>query len=186
MAMAYVLADLGREKVIARFVGTAEQVAFNEGVLHDSLASLEAERRLAGEVDGVERLEWYAVSAERRVAVPVGWIVEAGAPSTCPGLSNPGGTGTATLTRDFTVSLRVAIWPGNVTPEEAAAKCAPQRGSLGQTSYATRADWLGVSYAIEGVFVRGGGQVLQLEVIGPDHRSAYTRALLAAWAKRVE
>jgi hypothetical protein len=186
MAMAYVLTDLGREKMVARFVGTAEQIAFNESVLRDSLASLEAERRLAGEVDAVEKLEWYAVSAERRVAVPVGWIVEPGAPSTCPGLSNPAGAGTATLARDFTVSLRVAIWPGNVTPEEAAAKCGPQRGSFGQMSYVTRADWLGVSYAIEGVFVRGGGQVLQLEVIGPDQRSAYTRALLAAWARRME
>ena len=137
-------------------------------------------------VDAIEKLEWYTVSAERRVAVPVGWIVEPGAPSTCPGLSNPAGAGTATLVRDFTVSLRVAVWPGNVTPEEAATKCARQRGSLGQTSYATRADWLGVSYAIEGVFVRGGGQVLQLEVIGPDQRSAYTRALLAAWARRME
>src|SRR5262245_6309030 len=87
MAMAYVLADLGREKMVARFVGTDEQVAFNEGVLRDSLASLEAERRLAGEVDAVEKLEWYAVSTERRVAVPVGWIVEPGGPSTCSGLS---------------------------------------------------------------------------------------------------
>jgi hypothetical protein len=186
MAMAYVLTDLGREKMVARFVGPVEQIAFNESVLRDSLASLEAEHRLAGEVDAVEKLEWYAVSAERRVAVPVGWMVEPGTPSTCPGLSNPAGAGTATLARDFTVSLRVAIWSGNVTPEEAAATCAPQRGSLGQSSYATRSDWLGVSYAIEGVFVRSGGQVLQLEVIGPDQRSAYTRAVLAAWARRVE
>lgn len=186
MAMAYVLADLGREKTVARFVGTAEQIAFNEGVLRDSLASLETERLLAGELDAVERLEWHAASGERRVPVPVGWIVEPGAPSTCTGLSNPGGAGTATPARNFTVSLRVAIWPGNLVPEEAAAKCATQRGSLGQTSYATRTDWLGVAYAIEGVFVRSGGQVLQLEVMGPDQRSAYTRALLTAWARRVE
>jgi hypothetical protein len=43
-----------------------------------------------------------------------------------------------------------------------------------------------VSYDIEGVFVRAGSQVVQLEVLGPDQRSAYTRALLAAWAKRVQ
>jgi hypothetical protein len=45
---------------------------------------------------------------------------------------------------------------------------------------------LGVSYAIEGVFVRAGSQVIQLEALGPEQRSAYTRALLTAWAKRVE
>jgi hypothetical protein len=43
-----------------------------------------------------------------------------------------------------------------------------------------------VPYAIEGLFVRTGAQVVQLEVIGPQPRSAYTRALLAAWAKRVQ
>jgi hypothetical protein len=186
VGMVYALRDLGREKLVARFVGSAEQVAFNEGVLLDALASIEAERLLIGELDAVEKLDWHAVSAERRVPVPVGWIVEPGAPSACPGLSNPGSAGTAMPARDFTVSLRVAIWPGNVVPEETAAKCSPRRGSLGQSSYATRADWLGVSYAIEGVFVRAGSQVLQLEVLGPDQRGAYTRALLAALARRVE
>jgi hypothetical protein len=37
-----------------------------------------------------------------------------------------------------------------------------------------------------GVFVRAGAQVLQLEVLSPQARGTYARALLAAWAKRVE
>lgn len=45
---------------------------------------------------------------------------------------------------------------------------------------------IAVPYAIEGVFVRAGSQVLQLEVLGPEQRTTYTRTLLAAWAKRVE
>ena len=186
VGLAYALLDLGREKIVARFLGSAEQIAFNESVLRDSLASIDAERLSTAEPDAVEKLEWHAVSAERLVPVPVGWIVESGAPSTCPGLSNPGSAGTAAPPRDFTMSLRVAIWPGTIAPEDAAAKCSPQRGSLGQTSYATRADWLGLSYAIEGVFVRAGGQVLQLEVMGPNQRSAYMRALLASWSKRAQ
>jgi hypothetical protein len=186
MAMAYAVIDLGREKMLARFVAPAEQVAFNEGVLRDSLTSVEAERLLAGDLEAVEKLEWHATSAERRVPVPVGWIVEAGAPSTCTGLANPRGAGTAIPIRDFTVAVRVAIWSSGVVPEEASAQCSSQRGSLGQASYSTRLDWLGVPYAIEGVFVRAGAQVLQLEVMGPEPRSTYTRALLAAWAKRVE
>jgi hypothetical protein len=44
---------------------------------------------------------------------------------------------------------------------------------------------LGVSYAIEGVFVRAGAQVIQLEALGPEQRSAYTRELLGAWVERV-
>jgi len=186
VGLAYALLDLGREKIVARFLGSAEQIAFNESVLRDSLASIDAERLSTAEPDAVEKLEWHAVSAERRVPVPVGWIVESGSPSTCPGLSNPGSAGTAAPPRDLTMSLRVAIWPGTIAPEDAAAKCSPQRGSLGQTSYTTRADWLGLSYAIEGVFVRAGGQVLQLEVMGPNQRSAYMRALLASWSKRAQ
>jgi S1-C subfamily serine protease len=186
VAMAYAVIDLGREKMVARFIGSAEQIAFNESVLRDSLTSVDAERLLAGDLEAVDKLEWHAASPERRVPVPVGWMVEPGAPSTCPGLSNPGGAGTAVPARDFTVALRVAIWPAGVVPEEAASKCSTARGSLGQPSYSMTTAWLGVSYAIEGVFVRAGSQVVQLEVLAPDQRSTYTRALLASWAKRVQ
>jgi S1-C subfamily serine protease len=186
IGMTYAVMDLGREKLVARFVGPAELLAFNEGVLRDSLVSVEAARLRVGELDSVEKLAWHAASAERRVPVPVGWIVEPGAPMTCTGLSNPGGAGTAVPSRDFTLALRVAVWPGAVVPEEAASRCAAVRGSLGRASYSTKTEWLGVSYAVEGVFVRAGSQVLQLEVRGPDERSAYTRALLGAWARRLE
>jgi S1-C subfamily serine protease len=185
MAMTYSLMDLGGEKLVARFVGPAEQVAFNESVLRDSLASLEADRLLVGELDAVDRLEWNAASAERVVPVPVGWLVEPGAPSPCTGLAKPGAAGTAVPVRDFTVALRVAIWSGGVA-EDAASRCSSRRGSLGEASYVTNTEWLGVSYAAEGVFVRKGQQILQLEVVSPDRTSPYARALLAAWVKRVQ
>jgi S1-C subfamily serine protease len=185
IGMAYALMDLGREKIVARFVGPAEQLAFNESVLRDALVSIETDRLIAGELDPVDKLEWHAISAERRVPLPVGWLVEPGAPSSCTGLSNPGAAGVAVPIRDFTVALRVAIWSGAVGPDEAASNCSSRRGSLGQASYTTRTDWLGVSYTVEGVFVRvGPQQVLQLEVVSPDQKSAYARALLAAWVKK--
>ena len=65
--MAYALVDLGREKLVARFVGPAEQVAFNESVLRESLTSIEAARLLVGQLDAVDKLEWQAASAERRI-----------------------------------------------------------------------------------------------------------------------
>jgi hypothetical protein len=42
--MAYGVLDLGREKIVARYVGPIEQMAFNESVLRQSLASIEGER----------------------------------------------------------------------------------------------------------------------------------------------
>jgi hypothetical protein len=47
------------------------------------------------------------------------------------------------------------------------------------------ADWLGVSYSIEGAFIRvGTRQVMQLEVIAPSQKAPFARALLAEWLKK--
>ena len=142
MGMAYALVDLGREKLVARFVGPAEQLAFNEAVLRESLTSIEAERLLVGELDAVEKLEWEAASAERRVPVPAGWFVEPGAPSTCAGFSNPVGAGTAVAVRNFAMALRVAVWPGAVVPEEAAAKCSSRPRVAGRPRVAAGAEFV--------------------------------------------
>jgi hypothetical protein len=71
-----------------------------------------------------------------------------------------------------------------MVPQDAAAACASRRGSGGTASYATRAEWLGVSYSIEGAFIRLGPRQVQLEVISPERKSAGARALLAAWIKK--
>lgn len=82
--------------------------------------------------------------------------------------------------------LRAAVWPaGDVVPDTAATACSSRRGSLGGASYATRTEWLGVSYVIEGVFARvGPTQVVQLEVLSTEPRSAFAGAVLAAWLKK--
>jgi len=52
-------------------------------------------------------------------------------------------------------------------------------------SYALSADWLGVSYSIEGAFIRvGTRQLMQLEVISPNQKAPFARALLAEWLKK--
>jgi hypothetical protein len=86
---------------------------------------------------------------------------------------------------DVTLALRAAVWDTeDVDPQKAAAACSSRRGTGGATAYALRVEWLGVSYAIEGVFVRlGARRVVQLEVISPDQKSMSARALLAAWVK---
>lgn len=187
MAMTYAILDLGREKLVARFVGPLEQLAFNESVLKNSLASLEAERLLTGEMEPVETLRWSSVpQAERheRVPVPAGWVVEPGGPARCRGLSNAQATGTVVAARDFTVVLRVATWSNSAAANEAASACSTRRGSLGDASYATRAEWLGVPYSIEGVFARVGDRMLQLEVLSSEQKAGYARSLLAAWLRK--
>jgi hypothetical protein len=187
--MVYAVLDVGPEKLLARFTGPAEQVAFNEGALRESLASLEGERLIAGTMVPLERLEWSVATGadgQRGIPFPAGWIVEPGAPTVCAGLPLSNEQGVTVPPQTFTVALRVAVWTGAaVIPEEAASRCSSRRGSLGAASYMSGADWLGVAYSIEGVFVRlGPARVQQMEVVSTQASAAAARALLTAWVKQ--
>ena len=180
IAMQYGILDLGTEKLIARYVGSAEQVAYNESVLRGSLLSLDGQRLMSGEAVSADSVE----SAE--VTLPAGWVVEPGTPSPCAALTPWSGVMAAYPARDLTLALRHGTWDAEaVSPQQAAASCSSRRGSLGDSSYARRTEWLGVSYAIEGVFVRVGSRLHQMEVISPEGRAAVARALLADWIKRM-
>jgi hypothetical protein len=187
--MQYGILELGAEKLVARYIGSAEQLAYNESVFHESLLSLEGQRLVTSEPRSVEGIAWVAATTFAgltNLPLPAGWVVEPGAPSMCPGLPRASAVTAAYPERDVTLALRAAVFDTvTVVPEEAAAACSSRRGSNGAASYVLRTDWLGVSYAIEGTFVRlGPRQVVQLEVIAPDQKGAAARALLAAWIEK--
>jgi hypothetical protein len=56
--MDYAVLDLGSEKLVARYVGPPEWMAFNESVLRESLSSLQGQRFVVRELVPVEKLEW--------------------------------------------------------------------------------------------------------------------------------
>lgn len=187
--MHYGIMELGTEKLVARYVGAAEQLAYNESVFRDSLLSLEGQRLIAGSLPPAERLQWApssAAASQLNLPFPAGWVIEPGAPSQCAGLSQATVLATAYPERDVTVALRAAVWDAaSVTPEDAAVACSSRRGSSGAASYALGAEWLGVPYSIEGAFIRRASrQVVQLEVIAPTEKAAFARAVLAEWLKR--
>jgi len=178
--------DLGREALVARFIGGRDQVAFNESVLREALASAEAEP-LIREPESIARLEWSVTATgdgQRPLPVPAEWLVESGAPTECARLSMPEAAGSAVSARDFTVAFRVAVWPGTIDTNEVSAACWPSRGSLGAASYQSRSERLGAAYSAEGVLLRLGPRVIQVEVIAPAQQSVYARALLALWVKK--
>ena len=187
IAMDYAILDLGAEKLVARYIGPLEQMAFNASVFRESLASLDGQPFLPPEGGSAQGVNWGAApDAVRPVPLPQGWIVEPGRPSTCGGLPEPGSAVSAFAPHDFTVVLRTAVWSSrDIVPGRAASACSRRRGSLDEASYASAAQWLGVSYLIEGVFLRvGPQQVVQLEVLSPDSKSDQARALLAEWMKK--
>ena len=64
--MDYAVADLGPEKLVARYVGPAEPMAFNESVLRDSLLSLQGQRLTAPELPPPDKLTWSAITDAQR------------------------------------------------------------------------------------------------------------------------
>jgi hypothetical protein len=165
-------------------------MAFNESVLRQSLASLEGQRSLVSEPASIEKLEWSTglpANGQRALPLPVGWIVEPSGPSTCPGVPPQNAVVAAFPPHDFTIVLRAAVWSGSdLVPNAAASACSSVRGPQGQASYASRGDWLGVSYVIEGIFIAAGPrEVIQLEVMSPDQKRPLARALLGVWIKKV-
>ena len=184
--MDYAVLDLGPEKLVARYVGSPEQVAFNESVVRESLFSLQVQRFVPDERIALEKLEWSTQNERSMVPVPAGWSVEPGRPSPCSGLPQPAGFTAAFPPHDFTLMIRAAVWRGGeVVPDAAASACSSRRGSVEGASYASRGAWLGTTYVAEGAFVRvGSNQVVQLEVLATEERAALARALLATWMKK--
>ena len=188
MRMDYAIRDLESEKLVARYVGAAEWMAFNESVLRESLASLQGRGFAAAQL-APESLSWSVppgASAESSVPMPTGWVVAPAALSACSGLPQPSGPLAASPTHDSTIMLRAAVWPdGEPAPATAASHCSPRRGPLGEASYARTITWLGVPYVIEGVFARAGSRLVRLEVMATEPRAALGRSLLSAWLGKI-
>jgi S1-C subfamily serine protease len=185
VSVEYAVVGLGAEKLVARYVGAPEQIAYNESVLRESLASLEGTRFLAPGTDRADAVEWSTANNQNPLPAPAGWIAEPGGPSACPGLPQPTAVMTFFSPTDSTVTLRAAFFADGIRPDAAASACSTRRGSLGSASYATRAEFLGVSYLIEGVFApTASAHVVQLEAVAPDQKTSFARAMLAAWLKR--
>jgi len=186
--MDHAVLDLGAEKLVARYVGAAEAMAFNEGVLRESLGSLQGQRFAAAALPAPEKMTWSTVpdaTGRGVLPVPAGWVLEPGRPSPCGGLPAPRLVASAFPLHDSTIVLRAAVWSGGVAPDAAASSCSSRRGSLGAASYATTLSWLGVPYVIEGAFARvGASDLVQLEILATEPQSALARALLVIWQKK--
>ena len=159
-------------------------MAFNESIVRASLAGLAGDRLRTGELASADAFSW-SERSDSPVPLPTGWIVEPGSPTRCSGLPAPSTAISAYPAADFTIALRVAAWPAaDVSLDKAASACGRRRGTLAGASYVSSADWLGVSYSVEGVFIQVGARALQLEVLSPAQQAAVARGVLAAAATK--
>jgi S1-C subfamily serine protease len=187
MKIVYTLIDLGKEMLVARYIGAADTIAANRSLLHGSLRSLEATALLTNEVsrplDMLPSESRHALSATVSVPVPRGWIVESGRPWLCaPALGAPTAALTISPAGDFSVALRAAWFPGASAEAPAASRTCAAPGAFGDASYTARAAAWGVDYRLDGVFVPARQDGLwQLEVIAPTGKSALVSQLFAKW-----
>jgi hypothetical protein len=189
LKMEYAVLDLSREKIVARYVGPAAQMAANQSVLRASLASLEVDPLLTVEVGRPLTAGWAPVATTVADAadliVPTGWIVAAGGPSTCIPATPAEMSLSTSPAGDYTVSFRAAWWrAGKVTPDGSAMTCVGTGLEPKSPMYTAQGEWLGVRYAIEGRFLSLGARgTVQLEVLAPTDKIGLVRDTFEAWAK---
>jgi hypothetical protein len=184
----YAVVDLGKEKLVAAYVGPPAHVAFNRSVLEGWLTSVEADALLTRELAAPVAPELEAATLPHPgappIAMPRGWYREPTPPSGCGGLPEPDSALLASPEGDFTVSLRAAWWRGaGGSAAAAAANCRGGRPSKVPAAYAGEHARLGVSYSVAGLFVPAGEGLLQLETWTPRAKEPHVRDLFAAWIK---
>ncbi|HEV7502056.1 MAG TPA: trypsin-like peptidase domain-containing protein, partial [Vicinamibacteria bacterium] len=186
----YAILDVGKEKVVAAYVGPRDQVAFNRSILDGWLTSLEADPLLTAEVQAPlpATLERVALGSAPLMTMPPGWSREPAALTPCRGLPAPDAALQASPEGDFTVALRAGWWvnPNGRDPEHALAACGLQRDPDRPASYTLRSTRLGVSYAVAGTFVAAGDGLLQLEMVAPVAKRDFVRDLYTAWVRSVK
>jgi hypothetical protein len=194
----YAIVDLGKEKIVARYLGPADAVAFNLGLIRRSLDSLEAARVL---VDVPVRPPATGTPAlvvadfpegEGQVLAPAGWSREPEAQSACGRLPPPDNGLSASPPQDYTLVLRALRWT-TVGPELGRAVNACGQGggrraglsATGQAGYAERFERLGVPIEIRGVLVPRGPETLLLELEAPVAKLPIVEVLYDRWVREV-
>ena len=186
--MVYALFDRGAEKILLRYEGPADAVAFNRSVLMQSLESVSAEPLLTSEVTRalpVDGARWESrllpAPSAPSIITPARFSVEISAPFACQGLPPVESALAASPEGDFTVSLRVGWWADLLDSSSAAAACSQQAGGFGDASYFYTFDWLAVRYVVEGVFIADTRGTLQLELVAPESKQLLARELALTW-----
>ena len=184
----YALFDWGAEKIVLRYEGPADAVAFNRSVLMQSLQSVSAKALLTSEVTRalpVDAARWESrplpAPSAPSIITPGRFSVELSAPFACQGLPPVESAMAASPEGDFTVSLRVGWWANLLDISSAAAACSQQAGGFGDGSYFYKIDGLGIRYVVEGVFIDDARGTLQFELVAPESKQLFVRAVALAW-----
>lgn len=184
----YAIVDLGREKVVARFLAPPDDMAFNLSLVRRSLEGLEAERLLTREVRSPLKAAFEPVpfpgAKGGTLPLPAGWVSEATTSASCEKAPGAEAGLAASPPGDFTVVLRALAFGRAATPPETLVRDCGGPGRQG-SSYDQRSTRLGVTLAIWGVVLPRGEETLLLEAEAPEEKAPLLRELFEAWVRQV-
>jgi hypothetical protein len=179
MRAEYALVDLGKEKLVARFLARAPQVAFNLSVIQGSLRSLEGERLLTREVDAPLLAEWGEARLQDPRApalpMPLRFVSDETPGAHCEALGAPDSLLSASPESDFSVVFRASFWARPSESLLAAARECPGEGEH------TR---FGIRYHAQGALVDTQAGLLRLEAEAPREKWPFVESLAAAWLEQ--
>lgn len=168
----YAILERRGEKIVARYLGHPDAIAYNLGLVRGSLRSLAADAlRTEGEPLGRPALEPVPLPGGGAVPLPAGWPTEPASESACAALPAAADGLAASPPSDYTIVLRALRWPGEAATSlaSAMASCGSPgaTGAAAGASYTGRVDRLGVPLFVQGALVARGEEVLLLELEAP-------------------
>jgi hypothetical protein len=194
----YAIVDRGKEKIVARYLGPPDAVAFNLGLIRRSLGSLEAapmlldasSRAVAATVSAFEDVSF--PEGEGRVLAPAGWPREPASHAGCGPLPPPENGLAASHLLDYTMVLRVLRWPTGAPGLDEAVRGCDREGrraagapAADEPRYAFRFERLGVPIETRGRLIRRGTETLLLELEAPVAKLPIVESLYGSWAREI-
>jgi S1-C subfamily serine protease len=188
----FAVVDLGREKVVARYLGPADAVAFNLGLIRRSLRSLTAIPMLAvppmhsAAAAPEAALEWAGFPiGEGGVVLPRAWPREPAQEAACGALPTADAGLLVRHPTDYTIVMRaLRLGQESAFLARAVHDCDAARGRDG-VRYGFRFDRLGVAVAVRGVLVARGAESLLLELEAPVAKLPVVEELYARWVAAI-
>jgi serine protease Do len=184
----YAIFQNGPEKVVLRYTGPAETIAFNRSLLKESLSGARVDSLLESPIRGpldAASLSWEAFDlsdpAEGSLSFPRGWEQERTAPFPCRGLPGVAAALAASPPGDFRISLRGGWRSEGLDAASAAKACG---GKPGSSTYSYSVDYLGMRYLVSGAFHERGEGLFQLELVAPETVAGFVSGLGGTFLER--
>ncbi len=184
--MLHALVDTGEDVVVARYVASPADVAYNLSVLRESLLSIEAVTLAARPVAAALSVRMVptaeTVSAPPVNVLPADTLIDGAVAAGCRGLAAPERSIVATAASDFTIRFVASRWPAGASPADVARACVgptATRGTLRASMFGL--DWVGE----RAVATTPDGAPVLLEVWAPAAKIAAAREAFRAWERAV-